>query len=196
MPLGPQNTFVLTQGAAHSRYRAVLPVVLTAALSDTALITTAVLGVSLVILALPILQTLLTLVGVGFLVVMGYHNWRDMPNGADPEGSTSAAWPLRRRIRYSLSVSLLNPHAIMDTVVVIGSGAALYAHASEKLSYALGAALVSWVWFFGLSLAGRQIGRWGRRARSLSIMNKASALIMWVIAAKYLWQLIQIAMGS
>lgn len=50
LPLGVQNVFIFNQGALQSRYRNVLPAVITASLCDTLLISISVLGVSLLIL--------------------------------------------------------------------------------------------------------------------------------------------------
>lgn len=189
LPLGPQNAFVLSQAAAHSRYRAAVPVVITASLADTLLIMAAVSGVSFILFAIPALRAILTILAVAFMVWMGWNSWRDRPAArfADAEES---AWPLARRVRYSVSVSLLNPHAIMDTVLVIGGGAALYPVWDQKAVYAVAAVLVSWLWFFFLSLAGRGIRRVGGNPRVLLWLNRVSAFIMWAIAFAYALQLL------
>lgn len=71
LPLGVQNVFVFNQGAAQRRWVRGLPVVLTAALCDTLLISAAVLGVSVVVLQAGWMQKLLTWGGVAFLLYMG-----------------------------------------------------------------------------------------------------------------------------
>ncbi len=190
LPLGPQNAFVLTQGASHARYRRAVPVVVTAALSDTLLIVAAVAGVSLMIGAVPALRSVLSLLAMAFMAWMGWNSWRARPAG-DVGQIGENEWPLARRIRYSLSVSLLNPHAIIDTVVVIGGGAAVYPVWEEKATYAVAAILVSWLWFLFLSLAGRGIRRTSRGPRTLLWLNRASALIMWALAGAYGVQLLQ-----
>lgn len=188
LPLGPQNAFVLTQGASHARYRGAVPVVVVAALSDTLLIMAAVAGVSLVIVAVPDLRIVLSLLAIAFMAWMGWNSWRARPGGGVAHSGENA-WPLARRIRYSLSVSLLNPHAIMDTVVVIGGGAAAYPVWDEKAAYAVAAIWVSWLWFLFLSLAGRGIRNARRDTRILLWLNRASALIMWTLAVAYAAQL-------
>lgn len=55
---------MLTQGALHRRWSGAFPAVLTAALSDTLLITLAVSGLSLVLLTVPWLQSTLQWAGV------------------------------------------------------------------------------------------------------------------------------------
>lgn len=186
LPLGPQNTFVLTQGATQARWRSVLPIVVTAALSDTTLIVAAIAGVSLVVLAVPVLREILSAAGVAFLLYMGYKSWTAAAQAAETE--RAQGWTLGRKIRYSLSVSLLNPHAIMDTVVVIGGGAALYGAVADRWAYALGATLVEWLWFFGLSLAGRVVYRVASGPAVQRWLNRGSAVLMWVVAVRYAWQ--------
>ncbi len=188
LPLGPQNTFVLTQAATQKRWRCVLPIVITAALSDTALIVLAIGGVSLIVLAIPFLRLVLSAAGVLFLAYMGFKTWTADSRAGEANGS-AASWTPARKIRHSLTVSLLNPHAIMDTIVVIGGGAAVYGTMSDRWTYAAAATLVSWVWFFGLSLAGRIVYRAARSDAARRTLDRASAILMWLIAAGYAWQL-------
>jgi L-lysine exporter family protein LysE/ArgO len=188
LPFGPQNTFVLNQGVTAPRWTATWPVILTAALSDSCLIAFAVAGVSLVVLALPALKTGLSLLGILFLLYMGYKTWTAPVVSGSEEGKT-ASWTTARRVRYSLSVSLFNPHAIMDTVVIIGGGAALYATAADKWAYAGAAMLVSWLWFTGLTLAGRGFRRVAAGPVAQRWVNRASAGLMWAVAVRTLWQL-------
>lgn len=189
LPMGPQNSFVISQGTTHVQYGRTVPVVITAALSDTILIAGAVLGASMILLALPVLKDVLTLLGIVFLGWMGWKSWRIPVHALSSDAGAAAYWTLRRRVMHTLRASLLNPHAIMDTVVVIGGGAAMYSAPAEKLSYALAAVLVSWFWFFALSLAGRTLGHLRHQARTLLWLNRVSAGIMWAIAGSYLVQL-------
>ena len=76
LPLGPQNVFVFSQGATQPRLRRALPVVLTAALADTVLILIAVLGVSAVVLTVPWVKIVLGVIGVCFLLFIGWVTWR------------------------------------------------------------------------------------------------------------------------
>jgi arginine exporter protein ArgO len=115
LPLGVQNTFVFSQGAVQRRWVKGLPVVVTAALCDTLLITAAVGGVSLIVLTLSWFRAALGWVGVDFLAVVGWFTWH-ADSGSEPAGREAAEWPLSRQITFAASVSLLNPHAILDTI--------------------------------------------------------------------------------
>ncbi|GIM45122.1 putative amino-acid transporter YisU [Collibacillus ludicampi] len=178
LPLGVQNVFVFNQGALQKRFIHTLPVILTASLCDTFLITLAVLGVSLVILGSFWVKTILLSCGIVFLLYMGWSTWKSAPENDNSESHASETFTPRKQIAFAASVSLLNPHAIMDTVGVIGTSSLNYTGA-EKVAFALAAILVSWIWFTGLAVAGRATGELDKSGRFMGILNKISALVMW-----------------
>jgi len=187
LPLGAQNTFVMTQGALHRRWVGALPAVLTAAISDTLLITVAVSGLSLVVLTIPWFEAALSWVGVLFLAYMGWATWRSEVATADEAGGER--WPARRQIAFAASVSLLNPHAILDTVAVIGTNSLQYT-GSAKLAFAVACIGVSWIWFFALATAGYLVGLAASGVRLRRRLNQLSALVMWAVALQFLWSLL------
>lgn len=175
LPLGVQNIFIFNQGAAHKQWGYAFPAVLTASICDTLLIFLAVLGVSAVVLGIYWMKTVILSIGIFFLLYMGFMTWKSQPseNIQNKKRFTPA-----KQIVFSASVSLLNPHAIMDTIGVIGTNSLSYTGA-EKTSYTLACILVSWLWFFGLSLSGRLAGTLDTTGKFVHILNKISALIMW-----------------
>lgn len=175
LPLGVQNVFVFNQGALQPKWIYVLPVVLTASICDTILISLAVLGVSAIVLGVTWLRVILVLGGVLFLLYMGYATWRTKPNLDIKASSTLTT---KKQIVFAASVSLLNPHAIMDTIGVIGTSSLSYSGAS-KLSFAFACILVSWIWFFGLSVVGRLMGKLDQSGSFLVLLNRVSAVIIW-----------------
>lgn len=175
LPLGVQNLFVFNQGAVHDRYYKALPVVVTASICDTLLILFAVGGVSAVALSLPVVKTALIGFGVLFLFYMGWLTWRSKPKA----GSESAELVTPgKQISFALSVSLLNPHAILDTVGVIGTSSLPYTGA-EKTAFALTCIVVSWLWFASLAFAGKIVGNLDRSGKFLLLLNRLSAIFMW-----------------
>lgn len=146
LPLGVQNVFVFNQGATHRRFVRALPVVITAAVCDTLLISAAVLGLSVVVLGISWLKTALLIGGVGFLLFMGYSTWISKPNKKQSEGEVLSP---KKQIVFAASVSLLNPHAILDTVGVIGTNSLSYT-GSEKWMFFITCIFVSWIWFWHL----------------------------------------------
>lgn len=178
LPLGVQNVFVFNQGARQPTLLKALPVVVTAALCDTLLISLAVMGVSLVVLTFAWLKTALYVIGFFFLAYMGWLTWKSEPsiNGEQQEGFSA-----KKQMMFAASVSLLNPHAILDTIGVIGTSSLSYA-GSEKWSFLIASVLVSWAWFLGLAIVGRMAGSLDRSGRLLRTLNKVSAIIIWIVA--------------
>lgn len=186
VPLGAQNVFVFNQGALQSKFIRTMPVVITAGLSDTLLISLAVMGVSVVVLSVFWLKSLLLTVGILFLLFMGWSTWRSKPNigqggvaqGEAGENEVNQAFSAKKQVLFAASVSLLNPHAIMDTVGVIGTSSLKY-EGLDKLAFTLACISVSWFWFFTLAIAGRFMGTLDKTGRIMLIVNKVSALVMW-----------------
>ncbi|MFJ5714507.1 LysE/ArgO family amino acid transporter [Neobacillus sp. NPDC093127] len=176
LPLGVQNVFVFNQGALQPRFIKALPVVVTAALCDTLLILVAVLGVSFIILGSFWIKTILIVGGCIFLIYMGWISWKSKPSKDKEE--VAKKFSFKKQVLFAASVSLLNPHAIMDTIGVIGTSSLKY-QGEEKVIFAVTCILVSWLWFLGLALAGRISGKLDQSGRFMLVLNKLSALVMW-----------------
>ncbi|KNZ68364.1 lysine exporter protein LysE/YggA [Thermincola ferriacetica] len=182
MPLGAQNIFVFNQGALHRHFVNVLPVVLTAAICDTILISLSVMGISVLVFGSVIIKSVLIGIGVVFLIYMGWTTWKSKID--NNEQNTYSSFSPTKQIIFAASVSLFNPHAIMDTVGVIGTSSLAY-QGLDKFAFASATVLVSWIWFFGLAVAGRLTGKFDKKGNFIIVINKISAFIMWG-AAVYL----------
>ena len=183
IPLGPQNLFVFTQGANNSRFLNVIPVIVTAAICDTTLILLGVAGVSGAVFQLSFLRVGLLGVGVVFLLYIGWMTWKSQPATSE-EPTYDDRRAISAQVAFACSISLLNPHAILDTVAVIGTNSLVYG-GSDKVCFATAAIGVSWVWFLALAIAGRLIGR---LSRIRAWLNRVSALLMWTTAGYLLTQ--------
>ncbi|QQE80210.1 LysE/ArgO family amino acid transporter [Alicyclobacillus sp. SO9] len=181
LPIGMQNGFILTQGALHRRWSSSLPAVVTASICDTLLIGLAVLGVSTVALHITWLRYTFGAIGIVFLLYMGWSTWRkeaEPQNGKMP----STAWTAKRQIGFTSSVSLLNPHALIDTLAVIGGSAVMYTTWQNRIAFGVASAAVSWLWFFGLSIASHAVGKVVLKSSSFGVLNRISATMMWLSA--------------
>lgn len=174
LPLGVQNVFVFSQGATQPKLARALPATITAGLCDTLLILLAVFGVSVIVLQFEWLRLGLMIAGILFLLYIGYVIWRAEPA---PTG-TNQALPIQQQIIFALSVSLLNPHAILDTVGVIGTSALKYT-GLEQILFTIACISVSWIWFFGLTAAGRIMKKLDGKGKIMNTFNKCSALFIW-----------------
>lgn len=186
LPLGAQNVFVFNQGATQPAFARAVPVILTASICDTLLILMAVFGVSLLVLNLVWLKTLLFVLGFLFLCYMGWITWGSTYDKSDNE--EPKILPPKKQIIFAASVSLLNPHAILDTIGVIGTSSLPYS-GSAKWFFTGACILVSWIWFTGLAAAGRLLGKIDKTGKWIGLMNKVSAFIIWGAAVYIVSQL-------
>ena len=90
--------------------------------------------------------------------------------------------PLPRIILLALSVSLVNPHAILDTVVMMGTFAQTFGAA--KWAYVGGAVAASLVWFAALGWGGTKLAPSMDSARTWRIVDAVVGVLMLGIAVK------------
>ena len=175
--IGAQNAFVLRQGLR--REQAVLVAAICAG-CDALLITLGTAGVGGAIAHLPWLARLMSFLGAGFLFFYGLSAFRrasrpaalEIPSAPATRGGIAAA---------ALSVSLLNPHVYLDTVVLVGGISAQYP-VFPRLFFALGAVCASCVWFFSLTLGAAHLAPVFRRPQAWRVLDCGVGIVMWVIA--------------
>ena len=180
MAIGAQNVFVLTQGARRHRPWFVAGVCTGC---DALLIAAGVGGVGALASGSPGLSGLLALAGAVFLLVYGARAFRSAFSGQSlglDEGTVKP--PLRAILLTALGVSLLNPHALLDTVVLIG-GLSSRLDAHGRMFFGLGAVSASACWFFSLSLGGRLLAPVLRRPGAWRVLDVLVGLTMWGLAA-------------
>ncbi|WP_145387348.1 LysE/ArgO family amino acid transporter [Staphylococcus capitis] len=187
LPLGAQNVFVFNQGANQSKLIKAFPAVITAGICDSILISLAVIGVSLVLMSLPLLQIVIYIIGLIFLLYMAWTLWNETPDPIKQESGLSTT----KQISFALSVSLLNPHAIMDTIGVIGTSASAY-EGNNKFAFTLTCIFVSWIWFILLALIGKSVGRIDKSGKLLVVINKLSSIIIIAVAILIIKKLCQL----
>ncbi|MEC1178261.1 LysE family transporter [Metasolibacillus meyeri] len=174
LPLGVQNVFIFSQGAMQPSKLRALPAVLTAALCDTLLILLAVLGLSVIVYQFEWLRLALISGGILFLIYMDKVLW----TAKIEQAQQGEALPAKKQIVFALSVSLLNPHAILDTVGVIGTSALNYI-GTDKILFTVTCIIVSWLWFISLMFAGSMLKKVDNSGKVMYIFNKCSAVFIW-----------------
>lgn len=182
IPLGIQNIFIFNQGATQKHFLYAMPCVLTAFICDVILILSAVLGISILVLTIPWLKTIIFISGFFFLMYMGWLTWRKQSQSNSNEKPLSAKY----QIGFSLSVSLFNPHALIDTIGVIGINSLNFV-GQEKLAFTFACILVSFLWFLGLSILGHYFKKIDKGGIGMKYLNKFSAIIIWIVAV-YMFQ--------
>jgi L-lysine exporter family protein LysE/ArgO len=170
--IGAQNAFVLRQGLRREH---VLPVVLTCAFSDLALISAGIAGLGAVLNAQPTLITVIRWAGAAFL--LGYAALAARralhPEALDPAAKAPAT--LRATLLTCLALTYLNPHVYLDTVLLLGSVAQQHA---SRWAFGLGAAAASLTWFVALGVGARRLAPLLARPSAWRVLDGSIALVM------------------
>ncbi len=194
MAIGPQNAHVLRMGLQRQHLWLTVAV---CALADIALISLGVFGLAqLGGLSDKLLGALIG-AGVLFLAVYGWQAFqrflklRALTVLQDDDGQTRhapAALSPRQAVASALAFSWLNPHAWLDTAVLIGTASLAYGQGSAV--FGLGAATGSLVWFLLLGAAAFWLGRRLNSLHIWRVLDGAVALMMWGTAAWLLSSLV------
>lgn len=179
MAIGAQNVFVLSQGARGHRPWLVAGV---CTACDAALIAAGVGGVGTLASRVPAVAAALALAGALFLLCYGVFAFRRAAAGGSllPDEQPEAP-PVRAILMAAVGVSLLNPHALLDTVVLIG-GLSSRLDAEGRVLFGLGAVTASACWFYALSLGGRLLAPVLRRPGAWRVLDALVGLTMWGLA--------------
>jgi L-lysine exporter family protein LysE/ArgO len=174
--IGAQNAFVLRQGLRREH---VLPVVLTCALSDLALILAGIAGLGAVIAAQPTAVTVIKWVGAAFLIgyaaLAGKRAIR--PSGLRPTDRAPAT--LRATLLTCLALTYLNPHVYLDTVLLLGAVAQQHPH---RWLFGIGAAAASLVWFTALGAGAHKLAPVLARPAAWRVLDGLIAVVMVAVA--------------
>lgn len=190
MAIGPQNAHVLRMGLQRQHVWLTVAVCIVA---DVLLIALGVLGLAHLGGLSDKLQGALVGAGVLFLAVYGWEAahrflrptpvaaWEAQPvQHADGSTATTNHPGISRRqaVLSALAFSWLNPHAWLDTAVLIGTASLAYGTPGNTV-FGLGAAVGSTVWFLALGVAVFWLGRRLGSATLWRWLDGLVALMMW-----------------
>ncbi len=179
--IGAQNAFVLKQGL---RQEHVFWICLSCAMSDSILIVLGVIGFATVLHHYPEIVQWAKWGGALFLVWYGYMHAKQALRGQPAIALNSAGVQgLKQLIFISLSLTWLNPHVYLDTVILLGSISAQFEHGAY---FATGAITASWLFFFALGYGARVLTPVFKSPKAWQILDGLIALVMWSIA----WSLV------
>jgi L-lysine exporter family protein LysE/ArgO len=172
-----QSFVVMNQGLRFG-YPRVLTGIITASLCDTLLIVAGAAGAS-ALLADADERVPVLLIGITFLAIFGVLTFRGPPEEETGEVK-SVGHPLAM-VAQTVGVSLFNPHAVLETVGILG-GAIAAQTAENRIGFACGVVAASWVWFlmvgFGASALQKQL-----TVPARLWMQRGSGVMMLVLAA-------------
>ena len=183
--IGAQNAFVLRQGL---RQEHVFWVCLTCACSDALLIAAGVFGMGLFVDAVPSFEMVMRAGGVAFLAAYGARSfWSAWRGGASvTQDRAESSGNFFHIILQCLLLTWLNPHAYLDTVVLIGS---IAARDPSPTVFGLGAITASFAFFFTLGFGARLVAPWFAKPATWRALDGLVGVTMWVIALGLAWEL-------
>lgn len=176
--IGPQNAFVLKQGL--KRQHVFLTAFMTSA-CDAVLIALAVFGAGRYLAENPTLKQVLTIGGIAFLAFYGTQSFRSVFRDQTLALGEGRAQASRMKIvLQAIAFSWINPHALLDVVVIMGSVSCQYNAHDVKL-FGLGCIVVSFVWFFLLAFAAKKMAHHFQNPRVWKVIDfMVGGLCYWI----------------
>lgn len=205
IPMGPQTAFVLRQGL---KGECVTQICAICVVSDVVLITGGVIGFATIEAALPRIEPFLIVGGAAFLAAYGARSLaKVIPRGGEipmavavPDGPPLACGarlrgtgdPVRPAPQIvtiavtCLLLTWLNPHILLDSVVVLGSVATRSALPGY---FAAGAIAGSTLFYIALSYGARYLRPLFVSPHTWLVLDAAIGLLMFLVAGGLLFSL-------
>lgn len=185
--IGPQNAFVLKNGI---RRKFIFTTPLTTSLCDTVLILLSVFGFGQFINNHEVAKIGLKILGVTFLFI---YSIRCMLNSLKKKSldisEADSINSFRKVILYAIGFSFLNPHAILDTIVIVSSVSSSHS-GNDVEEFCMGLIAASFIWFFAISFFASKFSQYLARPIVWKIIDLSVSIICIRIAYNLLKDLI------
>ncbi|SIQ69058.1 L-lysine exporter family protein LysE/ArgO [Marinobacterium stanieri] len=182
MAIGAQNAFVLTQSLRREFH---WPIALTCMLFDVILITAGVVGLGVLFNQSPLLLEVARWGGALFLFWFGLQAARRALDSKSLTTGGGNVRSLRSALLTTAAVTLLNPHAYIDTIVLIGGIGGQY-EPDLRIWFTTGAISFSVIWFSSLCIGARWLAPLFRKPAAWRVLDGLICLMMWSIAVSLL----------
>lgn len=184
LAIGAQNAFVLRQGLLKTH---VFAIALFCAVSDALLISLGIGGAALFIEEFAKkYEAYLFGFAALWLLAYGLLRLRDAKRGNYLQNGDSAKeQSLFATLIVAASLTFLNPHVYLDTVLLIGTISLKFADA-QRFAFGVGAVSASFVFFFALAYGARALAPLMQKPNAWRILDVIIACIMFALAASML----------
>lgn len=179
--LGAQNILVLNAGLKNQRP---LLIAFVCTVCDIFLISIGVLGVAKFFLSYPLLKIIVGCIGILFLAIYAIQKIREGLRPGKSSGREEENFSKRKALALALSLSLLNPHVYLDTIILIGGFASKYAEFNPRLYFGIGACFFSTVWFFSIALLGKQFAHVFKNPKRMAQVNLLAGIVLLILSIK------------
>lgn len=176
--IGAQNAFLLGQAVRREHHYSVAALCF---VFDVLLIGLGVGGAGGLVSSYPVAASVATWAGAAFVFWYGLGSLRSALRGGSLHADRQQGLSLRRALLITTVVTLLNPQAWLDTVVLIGSLSGTF-EGQARWAFGIGAISASAVWFCLLSAGGAKLAPLFRRPISWRVLDGMVCIVMWGIA--------------
>lgn len=176
--IGAQNAFVLRQGIRREH---LFPVLAVCILSDAVLILLGTAGIGKLTETAPLVLDVIRWAGAAFLLAYAVLSFRRAIRPAALEATGGGRRTVAAAVLTCLSLTWLNPHVYLDTVVLLGSLAASQGPEGRWV-FAAGAVAASTLWFSALGFGARLLAPVFARPVAWRVLDLAIGFFMVVLA--------------
>lgn len=175
--IGAQNAFVIRQGLTR---RYVFTVVAICTVIDASLIALGIGGLGAAIQGLPWLLEVIRWFGVAYLTWFGIKSGISATKSQTLDSSGVESKSAGKVIATVVTLSLLNPHVYLDTVIFVGGVGNTFGE--NRWYFAFGAMLASLIWFTSIGYGAKAASRFMSKPLFWKILDALIALIMFSLA--------------
>lgn len=174
--IGAQGTFVLRQGIMG---RHITPILVFCILSDALMIGLGVVGLGALLDAAPWFIEVFRYMGAVFLAWFGFEAGRRVftPHSIVVDDEQGDSQSLKAALLTTAAVTYLNPHAWLDTTILLGSLANAQGDPGRWWYY-LGCCCGSLIWFLVLGYGSRLLRPLFARPSAWRVLDGATVLLM------------------
>ena len=173
--IGPQNAFLLRQAVRREQAWLTAGIFL---FGDITMVMLGGFGIGHLLERWPLLKLLLTALGAAYVFWFGLGVFRQLLR---PKALTAGTAAEKNVATKALAVTFLNPHAIFDTVILVGT-MALQFPGDAKLSFMAGAICGSTVWFLGVAWIGQRLAPYLSRPQVWRVIDGIIVAVMLIMA--------------
>ncbi|MGF1877958.1 LysE/ArgO family amino acid transporter [Photobacterium frigidiphilum] len=187
IPIGAQNAYVLNQGIKRNHH---LTTATICSVCDVLFISLGIFGGGALLASNEVLLFTVTIGGILFLLFYGCMSLKSARQNTQPEQQHTQTIPHGRRavILGALAVTVLNPHLYLDTIVILGSIGGQF-EGSDRIAFAVGTILASFVWFYSLSVGAAKLAPTLSKPKVKAGIDIAVAAMMFFIAGHLITEL-------
>lgn len=183
--IGPQNAFLLRQAIRREHAWMAASIMLC---GDVIMASLGGFGLGGLLEKYLWMKLILTILGVIYIFIFGLRILlqinQDKALIADKETNR------KNIITGALAVTFLNPHAILDTILLIGT-MSLQFQGRDKIAFMSGVILASTIWFYGVAWIGQKLSHFLSKPkiwRAIDAFVVFVMMILVVILCKDAWQ--------